>query len=156
MIFPSTTSSRRTDEGEGTVAEFKLSGGCQCGAVRYSVHAPARSLVHCHCGMCRKVHGAVFVSFSEVPADKFTIEKGESNLANYDSSPGNHRRFCKTCGGHVVTTDDDLPDIVHLSTGTLDDGAHPGHPDGTESHIFVGSKVPWYEIHDGLLQTEEY
>jgi hypothetical protein len=138
------------------MGDFRLSGGCQCGAVRYTINAPARSLVHCHCGMCRKVHGAIFASFSDIPADKFTIDQGEDNLVSYESSPGNPRKFCKTCGGHILTINGEFPEVVYLSTGTLDGGAHPGHPEGTESHIFVGSKAPWYEIHDELPQTEEY
>ena len=46
--------------------------------------------------------------------------------------------------------------MTFVSTGTLDDGAHPGHGDGKESHIFWGSKVPWFEPGDDLPKADEY
>ena len=46
--------------------------------------------------------------------------------------------------------------VVELATGTIADGAHPGHPEATRRHIFVGSKVPWYAIDDGLPRHEEF
>ena len=138
------------------MGDFKLSGGCQCGAVRYTIYAPANVTEHCHCSICRKCHGAIFVTLSAVPLDKLTIDQGADNLATFDSSPKVHRRFCKTCGCHLFEYADDLPDVVFLSTGTLDGGADPGHPKENEMHIFVGSKVPWYEITDNLPQHEEF
>ena len=49
------------------MSEIDLSGGCQCGAVRYRVTSAAKRTFHCHCLMCRKLHGAVYVTFSTVP-----------------------------------------------------------------------------------------
>lgn len=134
---------------------FRLTGGCQCGAVRYTLSAPARATNHCHCSMCRKTHGAIFVTFSELPKAAFRIDKGAENLRDYQSTPGTHRRFCKTCGCHLHIDVDSMPDIVFVAAGTLDKGAHPGHPKEAEAHIFVGSKIPWYEITDGLPQKAE-
>ncbi len=135
--------------------EFKLTGGCQCGAVRYTMSAPATDTVHCHCSMCRKVHGALFATFSAIPADAFRIDRGADNLTAFESSPGNPRRFCKSCGSQIYTM---MPgdSTAYILTGTLDDGAHPGHPVGKERHIFVASKVPWYELTDDLPKIEEF
>ena len=138
------------------MADFKLSGGCQCGAVRYTIHEPVRETVHCHCSMCRKVHGALFVTFSVISKDKFTIDKGADNIATFKSSANLGRKFCKTCGGHLFEEGAEEPNLVYFTTGTLDGGAHPGHPDDKLYHIFVGSKVPWYEITDDLPQHEEF
>ena len=85
------------------MGEFKLSGGCQCGAVRYTIYEPARSTNHCHCSMCRKIHGALFASLSRVSEDKFTVDRGKDNLVNFDSSPQVHRKFCKTCGARSTS-----------------------------------------------------
>lgn len=136
------------------MAEFKLTGSCQCGAVRYAVHAPATHTEHCHCGMCRKIHGAVMVTFSIVPKDKFAVEKGRENLAVFESSPPVHRHFCKTCGCHLFILDDKHPEVVEYSTGTLDGGAHPGHADGAIRHIYYKFKVPWFEVNDDLPKAE--
>ncbi|MFQ5791672.1 MAG: GFA family protein, partial [Acidobacteriota bacterium] len=137
------------------VEKFKLSGGCQCGAVRYTIHAPALETVHCHCGMCRKVHGALFVTLSAVRRDEFTIDKGAESLGTFDSSPPMHRRFCTICGCPLFIEMDDVPELIEIATGTLDGGAHPGHPRASLKHLWVGSKVPWYEITDDLPRFEE-
>ena len=135
--------------------EFALTGGCQCGAVRYWVSASANGTEHCHCSICRNVHGALFVTTSNVPEDAFEIERGAENLSVFESSPGSGRYFCKTCSCVIYAKIPDSP-VTFVSTGTLDDGAHPGHGDGKESHIFWGSKVPWFEPGDDLPKADEY
>ena len=48
------------------------------------------------------------------------------------------------------------PENVYFSTATLDEGAHPGHPESAEGHIFWGSKVPWFDSRDDLPKADEY
>lgn len=64
-----------------------------------------------------------------------------------------HRRFCTTCGSHLFVDIDPMPEIVVLQTGNFDGGAEPS-PKVAESiyHVYVDSKVPWFEIKDGLPQ----
>ena len=138
------------------MAHFPLTGGCQCGAVRYSLLAPAISVHHCHCSMCRKLHGAMFASFAIMPRDAVVIDRGADQLKRFDSSPTGERYFCRNCGCQIYSDVVVQPEIRYLAVGTLDGGAHPGHPPGSEEHIFVGSKVPWHAITDGLPQREEY
>jgi hypothetical protein len=137
------------------VTERALTGGCQCGAVRYRVEGPAREVSHCHCTICRRLHGAMFASFAIVPPQNFAIVAGAEFLTRYDSSPGGHRYFCRSCGSQICSDVDVLPDDLFVTIGTLDGGAHPGHPPEREQHIFVDSKVPWRPIADGLPQFEE-
>jgi len=137
------------------VAHFHLTGGCQCGAVRYRVEAPAQGLFHCHCSICRRIHGAMFASAAVVAADGFVIEAGADRLTRYESSPGSSRFFCSVCGSQVYAAAEQLPRIRFFTVGTLDGGSHPGHPHDQESHIFVGSKVPWWPITDDLPQHQE-
>ncbi len=131
---------------------FKLTGGCHCGAVRYTLTAPAVDTHHCHCSICRKIHGAVFVTLSVFPRDAFRFNKGADNLGTYHSSPKLHRHFCHSCGCPLTIDLDDNPNLIVVATGTIDNGAHPGHPPETLKHKFVSSKVPWYEIGDSLPQ----
>ena len=104
--------------------------------------------------MCRKVHGALMVTFSVISRDHFSIDQGADSLATFDSSPLVHRHFCRTCGCQIYVEIDDDPDILGMAPGTRDDGAHPGHPDDSVVHNYVGSKVPWYDITDGRPQRE--
>ncbi len=138
------------------MAKQVLTGGCQCGAVRYSVRGPAADSYHCHCSICRKCHGAIFGTFSLWPEDGFTLERGADNLTTYDTSPGTHRQFCSTCGCPLLAFVDDGKRVVYVSTATLDGDADPGNRDATMRHIFAGSKVPWYAITDDLPRRDEY
>ena len=132
--------------------EQQLAGGCLCGKVRYKIYAPAKSVEHCHCSQCRRAHGALYASGALFDASAVKIIKGQSNLTHYESSAGNWRKFCTTCGCHLFMTVDNFPDEIYVWVASLDGGAHPGHPTNREAHIFVGSKAPWEQVADGLPQ----
>jgi hypothetical protein len=40
--------------------------------------------------------------------------------------------------------------MVFYFPATLDNGAHPGHAEGTEHHVFVDSKAAWEGFEDNL------
>lgn len=134
---------------------FSISGGCQCGTVRYRVRAPAERTTHCHCSMCRKMHGALFATFSAFPRRSFSLEGGADALCVFRSSPGVRRIFCGRCGCPLFFDYDGGEDVVDVATGTIDGGAHPGHAPAHEGHIYVASKVPWLRLNDGLRQWPE-
>jgi hypothetical protein len=131
-------------------------GGCQCGTVRYTVHATPQSLYHCHCQMCRKIHGAMFATFAVVPVAGLVIEQGADQLSSFESSPGTSRLFCRRCGCQLFCTVASQPETISFTPTTLDEGAHPGHLQEIERHIYVGSKVPWYDIDSRLPQHDTY
>lgn len=127
-----------------------LSGGCQCGRVRYTVSAPARSVVHCHCSQCRLSHATLAGTSATLDRDRFTIEQGEDHITSFEHPPGNHRKFCKTCGSSLFYIADDLPEVLFYFPATLDGGAHPGHEEGAEHHIHLSSKASWEIIETNL------
>jgi len=128
-----------------------LRGSCLCGGVRYEITGRLSSPLHCHCSMCRKAHGAAFRSRARVSAAEFRWVRGEELVTYYESSPGNHRGFCRVCGSPLLSRFDDHPDSYGLPLGALDDdpGVKP------KFHVFVASKAPWFDITDGLPQFPE-
>lgn len=126
-----------------------IAGGCQCGAVRYRLSAPMQRVEHCHCSMCRRLHGALFASFGIARRADLRLS-GEDRLGGYRSSPGVHRRFCRGCGGQIAVDVDSDPERVILCLGSLDAGASPGHDPASERHAYWGSKVAWYDPADAL------
>ena len=74
----------------------RLTGGCQCGAVRYAVSSTPNAPGVCHCRMCQKAGGGPFMSFAGVPAADVTWTRG--SLATYRSSTMATRGFCAACG----------------------------------------------------------
>lgn len=136
------------------MSDFQTNEGhCQCGAVRYRVTAPAEDLYHCHCSMCRRLHGALFATYAIVAREHLAIEAGAADIVTFESSPGVHRRRCRTCGCQLFIDVDRKPGLIWYSPATAT--GHPGHAPEVERHIFVGSKVSWYEIADGLPQFDE-
>jgi hypothetical protein len=125
-----------------------IHGGCLCGRVRYEISGAVKKLVHCHCSMCRKAHGAAFGSYVMLAGKDFRVVSGQDDVTAYESSPGVQRTFCRRCGSTLQFRSAKRPDSVELAAGTLDDdpGVKPAY------HIFVGSKAPWFEITDSLPQ----
>ena len=97
-------------------------GSCVCGTVRFTITTPITETGACHCSMCRKWSGGVFMSVA-VPPDGMTLE-GADTLSAYASSPWAERVFCKTCGGNLfyrVTADGPMKGEMHVGFGALDD-----------------------------------
>jgi hypothetical protein len=129
---------------------MSIQGSCLCGSVRYAIDGPLRGAGNCHCTICRKAHGAAFVSWTFVEPDRFRWTAGESLLARYESSPGNARCFCRLCGSPLAVAHGD--EVREVVLGSVDDdpGVRPAE------HIFVDSKAPWHEITDALPQHAEW
>jgi len=133
-----------------------IHGGCQCGAVRYTLSAPPDEVVHCHCSMCRKAHGALFATFGIYPAEALTIDKGAQAMTGYESSPGAHRLSCPHCGAQLFNRVEKWSHQAFVCLGTLDAGALPGHDPARERHIFWESRAHWYDAGDDLPKDEGY
>lgn len=124
-------------------------GGCLCGAIQYEVDAFNTAMGHCHCSMCRKFHGAAFVTYGEAGKSDFRWLRGEEDLQAYRADNGTTRRFCRHCGSSMTFSSANGPDdVVEVALGTLDSNLDLS-PD---AHIFVGSKANWAEILDDLPQ----
>ena len=98
-----------------------LSGGCRCGAVRYTaeVEDPTRHGL-CHCEDCRRSAGAPAVTWLAVPKDSFSVTQGEA--VRWDGDGGAERYFCGTCGtGLYYFNEAVLPGIADIQSATLDE-----------------------------------
>ncbi len=120
-------------------------GGCLCGAVRYTVSGPLRDVVNCHCIMCQRLHGN-FGPHSKARKVNITITEADG-LAWYKTSEVAQRGFCRECGSSLFWEPFEL-DATGIIAGSLDS------PTGlkTIGHIFVGEKADFYEIVDELQQ----
>lgn len=96
-------------------------GSCLCGAVRYTIDKEVSETGACHCGMCRKFSGGVYLGV-EVPPESLQVD-GADGLGVYTSSPWAERAFCKTCGSSLwyrVTAPGPMHGTYHIGLGTLD------------------------------------
>ena len=67
------------------VAKTVLTGGCQCGAVRFALSAPPTKVSICHCRMCQKAVGAPFASFAEIEKSDFAWTRGQPAAESSES-----------------------------------------------------------------------
>jgi hypothetical protein len=125
-----------------------LRAGCLCGGVRYEIRGALRGALNCHCSMCRKAQGAAFRSRAGVSAADLVWVAGEALVTFYESSPGNHRGFCRVCGSPILSRFDANPSVYGIPLGILDDDPHVR----PELHVHVASKAPWFTITDDLPQ----
>ncbi|WP_295076189.1 GFA family protein [Tabrizicola sp.] len=128
----------------------RLTGGCYCGAVGYTVADRFDYALICHCGNCRRTTGSAFKPFAGISHDRLTITRGADHLlVNGDDQTNN--THCATCGSLLYSVVRD-GGWVHVAMGTLIDvpTIRPS------AHVFVGSKAPWHEITDDLPQYQEF
>ena len=128
------------------------SGSCLCTAVQFEIHGPIRQIVHCHCSQCRKAQGSAFATNGYVDSDDFHLLSGEDHLTAYESSPGQYKYFCRTCGSPIFSRRMADPGRVRIRLGTVDSPVEerPG------AHIFVSSRANWDEIGDELPCYDGY
>lgn len=118
-----------------------VSGGCQCGAVRYRISGPLGKAGICHCRMCQKAFGNFGAALVTAAAEGLTWTRGSP--AEYRSSRIVARGFCAACGTPLYMREDGDPNY-EIAIGTLDD-ANAIPPMSEQSG--VESKLGWF---DGL------
>ena len=75
---------------------MNVTGGCHCGAVRFSAEVPdAVEVLDCNCSICAKTGFRHLI----VPHGDFTLESGRDALVSYRFGTGAaDHLFCRTCG----------------------------------------------------------
>ena len=96
---------------------IRLTGGCQCGAVRYAITGPPERVHLCHCRMCQKASGGPFAALAPVQHRDFAWTRGTP--ASFASSSLSHRDFCAKCGTPLAFRYDDAV-TISVTLGSLD------------------------------------
>jgi hypothetical protein len=125
----------------------RLSGGCQCGAVRYSIPVPKDGVHLCHCRMCQKAVGNVFAALAPVPAAAAKWTRGKPK--NFRSSSDVDRGYCAKCGTPLTFRYRD-GGYLNFTIGSLD------HPDAVTPTVHYGTEswVSWLKLKDGLRHVK--
>lgn len=123
--------------------ELPLTGGCQCGAVRYAVSKAPAGVHVCHCRMCQKAVGGPFAVICPVLKSEFRLTRGR--MQHFFSSDVARRGFCAACGTPLTFEYPDAEDIGILA-GTFDE------PDRVPpvAQYGIESRVAWYHDLDVL------
>lgn len=130
-----------------------LTGGCNCGTVRYEVTAPLLGASYCHCRRCQRRTGTASSSTAWPTPGSFRIIGGEERLKAWTPSDGWEKWFCGDCGSAMFSRNPANPEQVGIRMGTFDEdpGVRPRY------RQFVASAAPWEEIpDDGLPRYREW
>lgn len=117
-----------------------LTGGCQCGAVRYECSAEPLMAGNCHCHDCQRATGSAYASVFFVPRSAVKIT-GEVKYyeSKADSGKSILRGFCPTCGSRLFGLPAVMPENMGISAGSLDDAS--GHKPAID--LYTSSAQPW-------------
>jgi hypothetical protein len=117
-----------------------ISGGCLCGAVRYSAETDPAFTAVCHCRNCQKQTGTASSVIVGLPAGSLAISGTLKTFRDTgDSGKAVYRRFCPACGSPVVTDVEVMPALTFLKAGTLDDAGWLA----PVMEIYCDSAQPW-------------
>lgn len=129
------------------MADELRKGSCLCGRITLEVRGAMREVVGCHCTQCRKQTGSYYMA-TNAPDEALTVH-GEENLTWYRASESARRGFCSHCGSALFWKHDDHP-FTSVMAGCFE------APTGLKltRHIFVADKGDYYDLNDGLPQSE--
>jgi hypothetical protein len=102
--------------------------------------------------MCRRAHGAAFVTWVGVDTHHFTLHDPDGALRWFASSPGAERGFCTRCGSSMLFRSERWPGEMHVVVANLDEGADRA----PMAHVFWDTHVEWADVdpNDGLPRKD--
>src|SRR5258705_13320174 len=96
------TSAPATGSAAGTASRTHK-GSCFCGAVEVTVTGEAVAQGYCHCSSCRSWAAAPVNAFTLWKPEAVKFTKGEGQVGVYHKTQKSYRKYCKVCGGHLLT-----------------------------------------------------
>jgi hypothetical protein len=118
-----------------------LTGGCLCGAIRYSVRVPVTALRACHCTDCQKTSGTGASVNAVLARADFTLTQGEPRCFRAKAASGRTllRFFCGECGSPIYSQRETTPERITVRAGTFDDSSAMR----ITGHIWTRTARPW-------------
>lgn len=103
----------------------KYTGQCLCGEIRYAVDAEPLFAGNCHCKDCQRSSGSAYTPAMIFAEPAVTISGAARYFASASDSGNTHSRgFCPHCGAQLFARFSNMPGLLGIKAGTLDDTAH--------------------------------
>ena len=122
-------------------------GACFCGAVGVEVRGKPEAMGYCHCESCRHWSAGPVNAFTLWKPEAVSVIRGEDQLGTYHKTSQSYRKWCRACGGHVLTD--------HPSLGLIDVYAAliPGVEFIPGVHVHYQERV--LTISDGIVKFRD-
>lgn len=119
----------------------KLTGGCLCGAVEFSVQDEFKAFYQCHCKQCQKLTGTAFASNIFTAPQNIEWLKGKDNITEYEHpTRGFSSSFCAACGSNLPFVNKAKTTLI-VPAGSLNE-----LPDlQPQANIFRSEEACWLE-----------
>ena len=123
-------------------------GRCFCGAVEIEADGAPEAMGYCHCSSCRSWSAGPVNAFTLWKEGAVKVTKGAEHLATFQQTDFSQRKFCKVCGGHVMSG--------HKPAGLIDVYAAtiPSLKFEPAIHVNYGETV--LRIKDGLPKLKDF
>jgi hypothetical protein len=132
--------------------KIPFSGGCACGAIRYTGAREPLAMLNCHCSDCQISSGAPFASGIVVMTADLEVEGTPKTYAVRASSGGLATRgFCADCGTPLFTQSEANPQITSIRFPSLDDQSSFK----PMLDIYTASAQPWVCLDQGIPHFPE-
>jgi hypothetical protein len=134
---------------------YPLTGGCDCGIIRYRIETRPLFVHCCHCRWCQRETGASFALNAMIEADRVTLLGRQPEIVDTPSASGKGQKIarCPVCRIAVWSNYSGAgPLLRFVRVGTLDE------PDQLppDIHIFTESKQPWVVLPPGKPAVPQY
>ena len=123
-------------------------GACFCGAVEIEVVGQPNAMGYCHCRSCRSWSAGPVNAFTLWSPDAVTVTKGAEHVATYHKTDVSHRRYCRLCGGHLMTDHPPLK-MIDVYAATI-----PNLEFAPQLHVNYAETV--LPMRDGLPKLKDF
>ncbi len=76
---------------------------CFCGAVKLEARGEPKAMGYCHCASCRSWSAGPVNAFTLWDPNTVKVTQGADQIGTFAKTPMSERKFCKKCGGHLMT-----------------------------------------------------
>jgi hypothetical protein len=127
--------------------EKTYKGGCFCGSVELTVTGEPAAMGYCHCESCRHWSAGPINAFTLWKPQAVKVTRGVEHIGTYNKTPQSSRKWCKKCGGHLMT-DHPTMGLTDVYAAVIPDFAYkPG--------VHVHYQETKLRIRDGLPKLKD-
>lgn len=119
----------------------RITGGCLCGEVKFTLEDKFSNFYFCYCEQCRKLTGSAHASNLFTDPENISWQQGEESTVRYDHPTRTFSHvFCSKCGSGLPYLSQSGKSLI-VPAGSLD--TEPSkQPD---AQIFCAEQTEWHK-----------